>query len=201
MVPLSRTLHSSLLSFVGGMASFSSTILAVNGYLAWIPGLSPSFCCLIDFWWWKAGTPSQRHDNGFLSCLAPPRTVYDLRLGRELLNNCTTPVPNTLFGWGGLVSAASIFCCAPSEVSSCHYKLIEYYFLLFKWLLLDYRCLTFLIVCLNGSGATLKYYVSYSLNTEQCCASQVTIKKVKDCQILIIGRQNLTMTLTSFLIG
>lgn len=52
-----------------------------------------------------------------------------------------------------------------TRVSSWHYKLIQYYFSLFKWLLLDCRCLPFPIVCANGS-ATLKYYVSYSLNTE-----------------------------------
>ena len=41
-----------------------------------------SFCCLIDFRRGKAGTPIQRHDNGFLVCQAPPWTVYHLRLGR-----------------------------------------------------------------------------------------------------------------------
>jgi len=127
-IPLIRSFLHPHLSFVGGIASFSSTVLALNGYLentlldSW--AVSPSFCCLIDCRRGSAGTPIQRHDNGFLSCQAPPWIVYDLRLRRELLSNCTTSVPNTPFWWGGLIFAASIFCCAPSKVSSCYYKLM-----------------------------------------------------------------------------
>ena len=36
------------------------------------------------------------------------------------------------------------------------------------------------------------------LNLSQCCASQVTVKEVIDCQISINDCQNLTMTLTVF---
>jgi hypothetical protein len=60
--------------------SFSSTVLAFNGYLgstlffSWIA--SPSFCSLADFRRGKAGILIhwQRHDNDFLSCQAraPP---------------------------------------------------------------------------------------------------------------------------------
>ena len=108
---------STLLSFVGGIVSFSSTILAINGYFAstlldsW--AVSSSFCCLIDFQRRKAGTPIQRH-NGFLFCFCSSLDFYDLRLRREFLNNCTIPVLNTPFGRGGLVFAASTFYCAPS---------------------------------------------------------------------------------------
>jgi len=64
---------------------------------------------LIDFRRGKAGIliQWQRHDNGFLSGLAPPWIVYDLRLGS---------IPILLPMRWAHAFAASIFCCEPSSL-------------------------------------------------------------------------------------
>ena len=127
---------SPLPSFVASIASFSFTILA---YLA-----SALLLLFLPSGRFSTGIPIHWLDNG-LSCLAPPWTVYDLRLGRELFNNCPISVQILLPDKVGSCCLYFLLCTStPSSVPVIisWYNIISYFSSVHSWItrLVDVWC-------------------------------------------------------------